>query len=80
MNTIIKRIIMIHKVVNQCPQRLSCIGMDQQNNENEEDTKKCSCGMPFNPRIVGGNEAKANSVPWQVKTVLIWMSELKEVI
>ena len=44
--------------------------MDQQNSENDEDTKKCSCGMPFNPRIVGGNEAKANSVPWQVETIL----------
>ena len=33
--------------------------------------------MPFNPRIVGGNEAKENSVPWQVTTFSILCARIE---
>ena len=49
---------------NICPKKLTCI-INNKNDENKG-SDKCSCGMPFNPRIVGGTEAAPNSVPWQV--------------
>jgi hypothetical protein len=49
---------------NNCPANLICISNDEQNNNV---SNKCiKCGMPFNPRIVGGTEATPHSIPWQV--------------
>ena len=43
---------------------MACINNDE--HKNTVIPPKCTCGMPFSPRIVGGMEAGRNSIPWQV--------------
>ena len=52
------------EVQNKCPIGMACINNDE--NKNTVIAPKCTCGMPFSPRIVGGMEAGRNSIPWQV--------------
>ena len=75
---IIKELCFYLKEVHSCPPNLSCFGNVP--NKEDEGMNKCTCGMPFNPRIVGGNEAKENSVPWQVKILRVLLLQKEHLI